>query len=263
MKKFFSPKIFFYISVFYLFLYELVLLKIDEIIPGISASLGRITNTLAAGYIPSYLVYYLTVEAPRKKELVIAEKQIGDLKNYIVQDFSNIIAELNFCSNEELQKKIKNPQVDSFNPVSTNYSKIEGKLQLPMKTKDFIYKSSKLIYPQKETFTAEIITTLESDGSSIEIKKIPWLIYLQKMVDSIRNHIDEMLTFTNYLTIEELIHLQKIKNSDFAVYITNFEKSFQNMKVSNRKSWDEDFPDYLWEYYNFLRIMNGEEELDK
>lgn len=263
MKKLFSPIKLLIYSVSYLFVYELVLMRFDEIIPGVSASLGRIFNTLAAGYIPSYIVYYLVTEIPRKKELDIAKKQISHMKNHIVQDLSSIIAELNLAKDKELQKKVNDLDVDmdSFIPKSLNYSKVNGVLKVPEITKQFIIASSKLIYPQKETFTAEIITNWTEQGTSISIVKMPWLSFVTKMMESTREHIDAILKYTNYLSIEELGELQDIRNSNFASYILNFEKSFQNMQASHRKSWEGDFSEFLWEYYNLIRQLNGQEQI--
>lgn len=263
MKKLLSPKNLLIFSIFYLFFYEFVLMRFDEIIPGVSAGMGRIFNTLAAGYIPSYVVYYLVTEIPRKKELDIAKKQILDLKNHIVQDISTIIAELNLAKDKELQNKVNDPNIDmdTFIPKSLHYSKVNGTLKVPEITEQFIIESCKLIYPQKETFTAEIITNYTGQGTSISIMKMPWLTFLTKLVVSTSGHIDVILKYSNYISIEELGELQDIRNSNFTSYILNFEKSFQNMQASHRKSWEGDFSEFLWEYYNLIRVMNDQEQI--
>ncbi|PFP17753.1 hypothetical protein COJ92_16035 [Priestia megaterium] len=249
-----SPKLFLYLSILYLIFYELIfLMSWDQSAPKIFISITRILNALAAGYIPSYIVYYLVTEIPRKKELTIAEKQIRNLKNYIVQDLSIILAEMTMVHTK--------PKVESFNPITLNYSKCDETLKVKETTKKFINDSSKLIYPQKETYTAEIVTIPTPEGSSVEIIKMPWLSFTKKMVESTRNHIDSILTYQNYLTIEELSELQNVRNSSFSSYVLNFEKSFQNMQASHRKSWEKDFPDFFWEYYNLIRVMNGENKL--
>ncbi|WP_394172394.1 hypothetical protein [Guptibacillus hwajinpoensis] len=262
--KLFTPRKILIYSILYLFLYELILIRTPEFIPNVSASLGRITFAIAAGYIPSYFIYYLVTEYPRKKETPIARKQIRELINYIVQDFSNIHTELEITKNDHLQEAIIDPSRDAFNPIQLSYSKTNGKLLLPDISMDFFFETSNLIYPHKETFTAEIITTPKEVGSAIDIVKIPWLIYIKKMVASTRVHIEHILTYTNYLSVEELNKLQDIRSSEFASYIMNFENSFQNMRNTHVKSWKDDyFPNYLWEYYNLIRVLNEQERLKK
>ena len=258
-----SPRFIFFISVGYLFVYELILLKCNELFPG-AASFGRIGNLLAAGYIPGYIVYYFVTEVPRKRELSIAQEQIKNVKNYIVQDLSTIIAELKLATDEELQKKVENPsyKVESFSPLKLNYEKGEGVLEVPVITKGFVQESSREIYPQKKTFTAEIITKFDTGGTTVDIKTLTWLQLITMQVISTRDHIDVLFTYKDYFTIEELGELLDIRNSSFVSYILNFEKSFENMKAVHRKTWEGDFSDFLWEYYNLIRVMNGQEELN-
>ncbi|MDQ0253931.1 hypothetical protein J2S74_001304 [Evansella vedderi] len=257
-----SPRFIFYISIGYLFVYELVLLKCNELFPG-AASFGRIANLLAAGYIPGYIVYYFVTEVPRKRDLSIAQEQIKNVKNYIVQDLSTIIVELELATDEELQKKVNNPsyKVESFSPMKLNYAKCEGVLKVPVITKKFVQESSREIFPQKKTFTAEIITKLDSEGTTVDIELLSWLQLITLQVKSTREHIDVLFTYKDYFTIEELGELLDTRNSSFVSYILNFEKSFENMQAAHRETWGGDFSEFFWEYYNLIRVMNGQEEL--
>ena len=231
---------FFVFSFVYILIYEYILKGIDPIFPKADIT-GYIVSMLAYGYLASYMVYFLTVYIPLKRERIKNQEFISKQMGFLIKEFNEVIFLYSYHKTEKTN--------DLVRMEVRNY--LKGPEELYIFDKKEISNLCTYIYPTRQTKTLKFIL---DENNNVQSVNETWGDLLFRLATKTKDTIRSLYLFSHLLDIEDIKLLNHIEFSVFIQLLENYDKGEVAIKTSN-KDWSS-ISDDMYNYYTLLEELN-------
>ncbi|MGX5621292.1 hypothetical protein ACWKTB_21500 [Bacillus cereus] len=204
---------------------------------------GYIADMLAYGYVASYVVYFLTVYLPQRKEKKKNNEYLLKQMGFLIKDFNDIHSYYIQLKNDKTG--IATDGVDEIYDYNSDPKKLVSL------SEEDILEMCKFIYPLKDAPTTRIGY---NEKMEFYTKQETWAELLKRFGDKSIDLIRNLYQFSHLLDIEDIKLLNKIEYSTYIQTVCNYNKGFSAL-VIKRSTW-EGLGKPMHEYYLFLNIIN-------